>query len=62
MLKGEPITLKIQGRVTTESVVVTGDKVLIGRIALATLDLVVDYENQCLIPNPKHPNYPVFRI
>ena len=39
-----------------------GDEVLIGRIALATLDLFVDNENQCLIPNSKHPEYPVFRV
>ncbi|BAZ15073.1 hypothetical protein NIES4071_69430 [Calothrix sp. NIES-4071] len=54
--------MKTQGRETTESVLVTGDEVLIGRIALAMLDLVVDDENQCLIPNPKHANSPVFRV
>lgn len=37
-------------------------EVIIGLIALETLDFVVDYENKCLIPNPKHPDYRVFRI
>lgn len=58
----EPIIIEIQGRETTECVIIKGDKVLISRIALSTLDLFVDHENQCLIPNPEHPNYPVFRI
>lgn len=62
LVKRESVTIKVQGRKTTESVLFTGDQVLIGRIALAKLDLVVDNKNQCLTQNPKHTNYPVFRI
>jgi hypothetical protein len=38
------------------------NEVIIGLIALETLDFVVDYENRRLIPNPKNPEYPVFRV
>ncbi|MEA5569610.1 clan AA aspartic protease [Calothrix sp. UHCC 0171] len=58
----EPVIIEIEGRETTEVTLVTGNEVLIGQTVLETLDLLVDCKNQCLIPNPKHPNYPVFRI
>ncbi|RUT05540.1 hypothetical protein DSM106972_035470 [Dulcicalothrix desertica PCC 7102] len=59
----DPIIIQVQGRETRGGAVVTqGSEVIIGLIALETLDFVVDYENRCLIPNPKHPDYPVFRI
>jgi hypothetical protein len=35
LVKREPVTIKVQGREATESVLVTGDEVLIGRTALA---------------------------
>lgn len=47
---------------TSEEPLVGGDEILIGRIALETLGFVVDIENHRLIPNPKHPDGPVFRI
>lgn len=53
----------VQGRETRGGAVVAQvDEVIIGLIVLETLDFVVEYENKRLIPNPKHPNYPVFRI
>lgn len=59
----DPIIIQVQGRETRGGAVVAQvDEVIIGLIALKTLDFVVDYENKCLIPNPKHPDYPVFRI
>jgi len=58
----EPVIIEIMGRETTEAVLVTGDEVLIGQPALETLDLLVDCKNQRLIPNPAHPDQPVFRI
>jgi clan AA aspartic protease len=58
----EPVIIEIMGRETTEAVLVTGDEVLIGQTALETLDLLVDCKNQRLIPNPAHPDQPVFRI
>lgn len=57
-----PVYIEIQGRETMEAPLVGGDEMLIGQIALETLDFVVDSENHCLIPNPKHPNGPVVRI
>ncbi len=58
----EALIIEIEGRETSEAALVTGDEVLIGQTVLETLDFLVDCKNQCLIPNPKHPNYPVFRI
>ncbi|MEI2582408.1 retroviral-like aspartic protease family protein [Scytonema sp. PRP1] len=58
----EPVIIEIEGRETTEAALVAGDEVLIGQTVLETLDLLVDRKNQRLIPNPKHPEYPVFRI
>ncbi len=57
-----PVIIEIDGRETIESALVAGNEVLIGQTVLETLDLLVDCKNQCLIPNPKHPDYPVFRI
>ncbi len=56
------ILIEIEGRETTEAALVTEDDVLIGQTVLETLDLLVDCKNQRLIPNPKHPEQPVFRI
>lgn len=58
----EPVIIELEGRETTEATLVTGDTVLIGQTVLETLDLLVDCRNQQLVPNPKHPNYPVMRI
>lgn len=57
-----PVIIEIEGRETTEAALVTGDEVLIGQTVLETLDLLVDCKNQRLIPNPAHPDHPVFRI
>ncbi|KYC38824.1 peptidase aspartic [Scytonema hofmannii PCC 7110] len=57
-----PVIIQLEGRETTEAALVAGDEVLIGQTVLETLDLLVDCKNQCLIPNPKHPEYPIFRI
>lgn len=58
----DPVLIEIQGRQTSEAPLVGGDEILIGRIALETLGFVVDVENHRLIPNPKYPDGPVFRI
>ncbi|RUT07558.1 hypothetical protein DSM106972_018180 [Dulcicalothrix desertica PCC 7102] len=59
---GGPILIEIEGRETAELVLVTGDDVLIGQTVLEELDLLVDCKNHRLIPNPKNPDAPVFRI
>ncbi len=58
----DPIIIEVEGRSTGGDAIVAGSDVIIGLIALETLDFVVDYQNRLLIPNPKHPDYPVFRI
>ena len=40
----------------------TGNEVLIGQTVLETTDLLVDCKKQKVIPNPAHPDGPVFRI
>lgn len=58
----EGFVLEIMGRRTTEEALVLGDEVLIGQTALEKLDLVVDGQRQCLIPNPAHPDQPVSKV
>jgi predicted aspartyl protease len=62
VLSTGPVLIEVEGRSTARDVLIAGDEVVIGLTALETLDLVVDYENKRLIPNPKNPDYPVFRI
>ncbi len=58
----EPITFNIIGRITTENAMVLGDEVIIGQTVLKVIDMLVDYNNQKLIPNPAHPDQPVVKI
>lgn len=58
----EPVIIEMVGRETTEPALVTGDKVLIGQTVLEVLDLLVDCNNQRLVPNPAHPDYLVLRV
>lgn len=55
----EGLRIECEGRRTTEDALVTGNEVLIGQVVLEKLDLLVDCKNKQLIPNPKHPDYPV---
>lgn len=58
----EPVGLEILGRRVTEETLVLGDEVLIGQTALERMDLLVDCNNRCLIPNPAHPDQPILKI
>ncbi len=58
----EPVTFEIMGRRVTEEVLVLGDEVLIGQIALERTDLLVDCPNKRLIKNPAHPDQLVMRV
>ncbi|WP_017718929.1 hypothetical protein [Kamptonema formosum] len=58
----ESVKIELLGRETSVDTIVAGDEVVIGQVVLELLDLVVDEENQRVIPNPAHPNGPVFRI
>ncbi|KAM3114414.1 hypothetical protein [Phormidesmis sp. 146-33] len=55
----EGIMIDCEGRNTTDEALVVGDEILIGQVILEKLDLLPDYKNQCLIPNPVNPDYPV---
>lgn len=58
----EPVIVECQGRETVAEALVVGNEVLIGQVILEQLDLVVDCQNQRLIPNPANPDYPVAMI
>ena len=58
----EPFFLEIMGRRTAEEALVLGDEVRIAQTALEKLDLLVDCHRQQLVPNPAHPDQPVFRV
>ena len=57
-----PLMVQIQGRHTHDDAFVLGDEILIGQTALESMDLHVDCYNQRLIPNPRSPDRPAFRI
>ena len=56
------IRFEIYGRATIEDAYVLGDEVLIGQTVLESTDLLVDCTNRKVIPNPAHPDGPVFRV
>ena len=58
----EPFLIDILGRETSDDAMVLGEDVLLGVTILEKLDLLVDCTHQRLIPNPAHPDQPVFRI
>lgn len=58
----EPIRIEIAGRSTIQYALVLGDDVLIGQLALEDTDLWADCKGQRLVPNPAHPDQPVFRV
>jgi len=57
-----PVSLECEGRKTVDEALVVGDEVLLGQVVLEKLDLLADCKHQRLIPNPAHPDYPVFDI
>ncbi|MBO1350599.1 MAG: clan AA aspartic protease [Hormoscilla sp. GUM202] len=58
----DPMLVEWQDRKAFEDALVVGDEVLIGQTLLEKLDVLVDCVNQRLIPNPAHPDQPVFKI
>lgn len=58
----EAVIIECEGRSTVDEALIVGDEVLIGQVILEKLDLWADCKNQCLIPNPEHPDYPVVMI
>ncbi len=58
----EPVIFEFMTRRCAEEPFVMGNEVLIGQIPLERMDLVVDCNRQQVIPNPKHPDRPTFRV
>jgi hypothetical protein len=57
-----PLVITIMGRRTADEALVSGNRVLVGQTALEKLDLLIDHHRQRLVPNPAHPDQPVFRV
>lgn len=58
----DPVEFILYGRDTLVECLVLGDEVLIGQTVLEMTDLLVDCANQCVVPNPAHPDQPVLKI
>ncbi len=58
----EPFLVDILGREASDDAMVLGEDVLLGVTLLEKLDLLVDCTHRRLIPNPAHPDQPVFRV
>jgi clan AA aspartic protease len=58
----EPLRVEIAGRSTVQYALVLGNEVLIGQLALEDTDLWADCKNRRLVPNPAHPDQPVFPV
>ena len=56
------VRFEIDGRDTTQDAYIMGDAVVIGQTVLESTDLLVDCVNRKVIPNPAHPEGPVFRV
>ena len=58
----DAVNIEIEGRRTSESMLVLGSAVLIGQTLLERLDFLVDCPGQRIIPNPAHGNQMVLMI
>ena len=56
------VIFEIMNREAEEEAYVLGDEVLIGQTVLMGTDLVVDASRGRVVPNPEHPDGPVFRV
>ncbi len=54
--QSEAVNVEIEGRRTSEDMLVMGSAVLIGQTVLERLDFLVDCPGQRIIPNPAHGN------
>ena len=58
----QPVEIRFHDRTFMTEAAVLGDECLMGVLALEAMDLVVDPKQQRVIPNPEHPDGPVFRV
>jgi len=57
-----PMLIEIYDREVFEEAFVLGNQMLLGQTALESMDLLVDCASRKVIPNPAHPEGPVWRI
>jgi clan AA aspartic protease len=57
----QPVEIRFEDRTFLTEAAVLGDECLMGVLPLEAMDLVVNPTLQCVTPNPKHPDGPVFR-
>jgi clan AA aspartic protease len=57
----QPIEIRFDDRTYLTEAAVLGDECLMGVIPLQAMDLVVNPRMECVMPNPAHPDGPVFR-
>jgi predicted aspartyl protease len=55
-----PLGVAFANRECTTDAFVTGNEVLLGAIPMQAMDVIIDMRGEKLIPNPAHPNRPVF--
>jgi clan AA aspartic protease len=54
-----PVEIAFANRSYVTEAVVLGDEPLMGVIPLEAMDLIINPQQQMLMVNPRHPNYPV---
>jgi predicted aspartyl protease len=57
-----PLRFELLDRRTFDDAFVLGTEVIIGQTVLEKTDLLVDCKGQQVLPNPRHPDGPVFRL
>jgi hypothetical protein len=57
--KVAPVEIAFGNRAYVTEAVVIGNEAQMGALPIQAMDLLVDPVNRLLIPNPKHPNFPV---
>lgn len=53
-----PIELSFKGRRGFAGAMVLGDEVLLGAIPMKDMDIVINMQDETLVPNPRNPNIP----
>lgn len=62
VLIAEGLRWEIGGRVTTDEALILGDQILIGQTVLEKTHWLVDCAGKRLVPDPRQPEYPIFRV
>jgi predicted aspartyl protease len=62
VLIAEGLRWEIGGRVTTDEALILGEQILIGQTVLEKTHWLVDCAGKRLVPDPRQPEYPIFRV